>query len=75
MKGLGVHFICYFSAGWSSSFKLMQSQLQAKKVINATQRETKKRHGTTLAPVIDLKRQTGGDDLHFNMITGKVSLS
>ncbi|XP_064632967.1 splicing factor 45-like [Lineus longissimus] len=59
-------------SGWSSSFKLLQSQLQAKKVINAKQRESKKRQGTTLAPVIDLKRSTAGDDLHFNMITGKL---
>ncbi|XP_013408270.1 splicing factor 45 [Lingula anatina] len=58
-------------AGWSSGFKLLHSQLQAKK---ANLLQTKKRQaGPSLAPVIDLKpkRSATSEELHFNMQTGK----
>lgn len=56
-------------AGWSSSFKFMQSQLQAKKAGNSSTPGGKKRGGT-LAPVIDLNK-SGDETLHFDSRTGK----
>ncbi|MFT7812712.1 splicing factor 45-like [Arapaima gigas] len=51
--------------GWSKNFKLLQSQLQVKKAaltqakVMASQRS---KQTTVLAPVIDLKRGSSGDD-------------
>ncbi|XP_074640480.1 splicing factor 45-like [Tubulanus polymorphus] len=55
-------------SGWSSGFKLLQSQLQAKK---ASLLQTKRQRQNTLAPVVDLKRNSS-DELHFNQLTGKL---
>lgn len=57
-------------AGWSSSFKLLQSQLQAKKA-NLMQVK-KQKTSSTMAPVIDLKKNDINSDLHFNMLTGRL---
>ncbi|OWF53811.1 Splicing factor 45 [Mizuhopecten yessoensis] len=55
---------------WSSSYKLLMSQLQAKKVsLVQTKRQ---RQNTTLAPVVDLKRTPDSSELHFNLQTGKL---
>ncbi|KAK6174810.1 hypothetical protein SNE40_013387 [Patella caerulea] len=62
------------AAGWSSGFKLMQSQLhvQAKKA-NVQSGNKKGRQSNTLAPVVDLKRSMETDDgLHFNLLTGRL---
>ncbi|XP_052090631.1 splicing factor 45-like isoform X3 [Mytilus californianus] len=58
-------------AGWSSSLKLMQSQLQAKKA-NLMQVKKQKPSSNTMAPVIDLKKNDLYSDLHFNMLTGRL---
>lgn len=60
-------------AGWSSSYKLLQSQLQAKKASSSQGR--KSRHGgSTLAPVVDLKK-SNDSELYFNQITGRIERS
>ncbi|XP_069141156.1 splicing factor 45-like isoform X2 [Argopecten irradians] len=57
-------------AAWSSSYKLLMSQLQAKKVsLVQTKRQ---RQNTTLAPVVDLKRNADSSELHFNLQTGRL---
>ncbi|XP_067684085.1 splicing factor 45-like [Haliotis asinina] len=56
-------------SGWSSGFKLLQSQLQAKKANLTTPKRP--RQGSILAPVIDLKRNEASE-LHFNLQTGKL---
>jgi hypothetical protein len=58
-------------AGWSSSFKLLQSQLQAKKA-NLMQVKKHKSSTNTMAPVIDLKKNDVYSDLHFNKLTGRL---
>jgi hypothetical protein len=58
-------------AGWSSSFKLLQSQLQAKKA-NVMQVKKQKSSTNTMAPVIDLKKNDVYSDLHFNKLTGRL---
>lgn len=59
-------------AGWSANYKLMKSQLQAKKASIIQPKSQRK--SSTLAPVIDLKRSNDGYDspLKFNMQTGKL---
>lgn len=57
-------------SGWSSAYKLLHSQLQAKKV---SLMQTKRQKQTTvMAPVVDLKRHADLTDqpLHFNQQTG-----
>ncbi|XP_052211923.1 splicing factor 45-like [Dreissena polymorpha] len=59
------------AAGWSSSYKLMKSQLQAKKASLIQTKSSRKSH---LAPVADFKKgldQSEGS-LKFNMLTGKL---
>ncbi|XP_033744632.1 splicing factor 45-like [Pecten maximus] len=57
-------------SAWSSSYKLLMSQLQAKKVsLVQTKRQ---RQNTTLAPVVDLKRNADSSELHFNLQTGRL---
>ncbi|KAL5013489.1 hypothetical protein ScPMuIL_007759 [Solemya velum] len=59
-------------SGWSSNYKLLQSQLQVKKA-SLTQTKDRKQKQTTLAPVIDLKRQVDDDvPLYFNPLTGRI---
>ncbi|CAH1785008.1 unnamed protein product, partial [Owenia fusiformis] len=59
--------------GWSSSMKLMQSQLQAKKanLLQTKAQRAQSRRGPSIAPVVDLKRG-GSDEIHFNQHTGKM---
>lgn len=59
-------------SGWSSAYKLLHSQLQAKKV---SLMQTKRQKQTTvMAPVVDLKRHADLTDqpLHFNQLTGRL---
>ncbi|KAK3104085.1 hypothetical protein FSP39_024317 [Pinctada imbricata] len=57
------------AGGWSSNYKLMQSQLQAKK---ASLIQTKKqKHSNTVAPVVDLKRSSD-TEVRFNLQTGRM---
>ncbi|KAF4521314.1 hypothetical protein B566_EDAN002318 [Ephemera danica] len=54
-------------AGWSSSIKLLQSQMQLKKTSQIQQfsqprRDQHRKPGTVLAPVIDLKKPRRDDD-------------
>lgn len=56
--------------GWSAGYKLLQSQLQAKK---ASLLQTKqKQRPSVLAPVVDLKRHGDDGPISFNMHTGKI---
>ncbi|KAK7485120.1 hypothetical protein BaRGS_00023660 [Batillaria attramentaria] len=56
--------------GWSSGYKLLQSQLQAKKA--SLLQSTKKQRTSVLAPVVDLKRHGEDVPISFNMQTGKI---
>lgn len=58
-------------AGWSSSLKMMQSQLQAKKA-NLMQAKKQKAASSSVAPVIDLKKNDINSEYHFNMLTGRL---
>lgn len=49
-------------AGWSSSMKLFQSQMQLKKAAQPRVGSYKKSNTSSLAPVIDLKGQRNDDD-------------
>ncbi|XP_060598466.1 splicing factor 45-like isoform X2 [Ruditapes philippinarum] len=62
------------AAGWSSNYKLMKSQLQAKKASLIQSSSKSHRKSSTLAPVVDFKRTADTTDspLKFNMITGKL---
>lgn len=54
-------------AGWSSSIKLFQSQLQLKKAAQTQpKREQIRKSTTVLAPVIDLKTKLDDDDSNSN---------
>ncbi|KAL3853330.1 hypothetical protein ACJMK2_016878 [Sinanodonta woodiana] len=59
-------------SGWSSNYKLLKSQLQAKKA--ALVQSKKSKPGTTLAPVVDLKKQSDNSEgpIHFNLQTGRI---
>ncbi|XP_005164871.1 splicing factor 45 isoform X1 [Danio rerio] len=48
--------------GWSKNFKLLQSQLKVKKAALTQAKTQRTRQSNVLAPVIDLKRGSGGDD-------------
>ncbi|XP_031438197.1 splicing factor 45 [Clupea harengus] len=48
--------------GWSKNFKLLQSQLKVKKAALTQAKSQRMKHTTVLAPVIDLKRGSNGDD-------------
>ncbi|KAL6459845.1 hypothetical protein MHYP_G00316040 [Metynnis hypsauchen] len=48
--------------GWSKNFKLLQSQLKVKKAALTQAKTQRMRQSTVLAPVIDLKRGSAGDD-------------
>ncbi|KAL4625098.1 splicing factor 45-like [Arapaima gigas] len=48
--------------GWSKNFKLLQSQLQVKKAALTQAKSQRSKQTTVLAPVIDLKRGSSGDD-------------
>ncbi|XP_064605409.1 splicing factor 45-like isoform X2 [Liolophura sinensis] len=58
------------TAGWSQSYKLLQSQLQAKKASLNPPSKGRPRQSNALPPVVDLKRS--GDELRFNQLTGKM---
>ncbi|GAB1600698.1 splicing factor 45-like [Argonauta hians] len=59
-------------SGWSSAYKLLHSQLQAKKV--ASLQNKRQKQAPTMAPVVDLKRHADLTDqpLHFNQQTGRL---
>ncbi|XP_029635143.1 splicing factor 45 [Octopus sinensis] len=59
-------------SGWSSAYKLLHSQLQAKKV--ASLQNKRQKQTPTMAPVVDLKRHADLTDqpLHFNQQTGRL---
>ncbi|CAJ1054274.1 splicing factor 45 isoform X2 [Xyrichtys novacula] len=48
--------------GWSKNFKLLQSQLKVKKAALTQAKTQRMKQTTVLAPVIDLKRGSSGDD-------------
>ncbi|XP_051544498.1 splicing factor 45 [Myxocyprinus asiaticus] len=48
--------------GWSKNFKLLQSQLKVKKAALTQAKTQRTRQSTVLAPVVDLKRGSSGDD-------------
>lgn len=58
-------------AGWSSNYKLMKSQLQAKKAAVIQSKSTRRNN---IAPVVDLKRAADSSEgpLKFNMQTGRL---
>lgn len=60
------------AAGWSSNYKLMKSQLQAKKASLIQSKSNRK--SSTLAPVMDFRRVADTSDapLKFNIQTGKL---
>ncbi|XP_045164806.2 splicing factor 45-like [Mercenaria mercenaria] len=60
------------AASWSSNYKLMKSQLQAKKASLIQSKSHRK--SSTLAPVVDFKRTADTTDspLKFNIQTGKL---
>ncbi|XP_070192224.1 splicing factor 45-like isoform X3 [Littorina saxatilis] len=55
--------------GWSPGYKLLQSQLQAKKALLV---QNKRQRQSVLAPVVDLKSRTDDGPLSFNLQTGKI---
>ncbi|XP_025106487.1 splicing factor 45-like isoform X2 [Pomacea canaliculata] len=55
--------------GWSPGYKLLQSQLQAKK---AALLQSKKQRSSVLAPVVDLKRHSDDGPISFNLHTGRI---
>ncbi|XP_051974612.1 splicing factor 45 [Xyrauchen texanus] len=48
--------------GWSKNFKLLQSQLKVKKAALTQAKTQRTRQSSVLAPVVDLKRGSSGDD-------------
>ncbi|KAK6630593.1 hypothetical protein RUM43_014578 [Polyplax serrata] len=63
-------------AGWSSSIKLFQSQLQLKKAAQTQpKRDQIRKSVTVLAPVIDLKSKLNDDDSNSNSSTGSNNYS
>ncbi|XP_062374494.1 splicing factor 45 isoform X2 [Sardina pilchardus] len=48
--------------GWSKNFKLLQSQLKVKKAALTQAKSQRMKQTTVLAPVIDLKRGSAGDE-------------
>ncbi|CAN0103312.1 unnamed protein product [Lampetra fluviatilis] len=48
--------------GWSKNFKLLQSQLQVKKAALTQAKNQRGKQSTVLAPVVDLKRNSGSDE-------------
>ncbi|XP_066525042.1 splicing factor 45 isoform X1 [Hoplias malabaricus] len=48
--------------GWSKNFKLLQSQLKVKKAALTQAKTQRMRQSNVLAPVIDLKRGSAGED-------------
>ena len=55
-------------AGWSSSIKLFQSQLQLKKAAQTQpKREQVRKSAVVLAPVIDLKSKKEDDESNANL--------
>ncbi|KAM9467986.1 splicing factor 45 [Clarias gariepinus] len=48
--------------GWSKNFKLLQSQLKVKKAALTQAKTQRMRQSNVLAPVIDLKRGSGGEE-------------
>ncbi|XP_036373755.1 splicing factor 45 isoform X1 [Megalops cyprinoides] len=59
---LGVETSDTKTEGWSKNFKLLQSQLQVKKAALTQAKSQRSKQTTVLAPVIDLKRGSSGDD-------------
>lgn len=60
-------------AGWSSSIKLFQTQLQAKKAAQQIPKRDQRRPPTVLTPVIDLKsKKDEGDHTPPTMFIPKV---
>ncbi|XP_072327120.1 splicing factor 45 isoform X2 [Scyliorhinus torazame] len=59
---LGVETSDSKTEGWSKNFKLLQSQLQVKKATLTQTKTQRSKQSTVLAPVIDLKRGSSGDD-------------
>ncbi|XP_064417303.1 splicing factor 45 isoform X1 [Latimeria chalumnae] len=59
---LGVETSDSKTEGWSKNFKLLQSQLQVKKAALTQAKNQRSKQTTVLAPVIDLKRGSSGDD-------------
>ncbi|XP_067002298.1 splicing factor 45 [Anabrus simplex] len=58
-------------AGWSSGIKLLQSQLQLRKAVQTQpKRESHRKSGVILAPVIDLKSKKDDDDSNSNSSFG-----
>ncbi|XP_063221073.1 splicing factor 45 [Bacillus rossius redtenbacheri] len=56
---------------WSSSIKLLQSQLQLKKAVQTQpKRDSIRKSGATLPPVIDLKSKKEEEDSNSNSSTG-----
>ncbi|XP_076469355.1 splicing factor 45-like isoform X3 [Babylonia areolata] len=55
--------------GWSPGYKLLQSQLQAKK---ASLLQSKKQRQSVMAPVVDLKRHADDGPISFNLQTGRM---
>lgn len=63
-------------AGWSSSIKLFQSQLQLKKAAQTQpKRDQIRKSVTVLAPVIDLKSKLNDEDSNSNSSTGSNNYS
>lgn len=61
-------------AGWSSGIKLLQSQLQLKKAVQTQpKRDSLRKSGQTLAPVIDLKSKKDDEDSNSNSSFGNYS--
>ncbi|XP_076469353.1 splicing factor 45-like isoform X2 [Babylonia areolata] len=56
--------------GWSPGYKLLQSQLQAKKA-SLLQSKQKQRQ-SVMAPVVDLKRHADDGPISFNLQTGRM---
>lgn len=54
---------------WSPGYKLLQSQLQAKK---ASLIQSKRQRQSVLAPVVDLKKHAEDGPISFNLQTGKI---
>ncbi|XP_030073052.1 splicing factor 45 isoform X2 [Microcaecilia unicolor] len=59
---LGVETSDSKTEGWSKNFKLLQSQLQVKKAALTQAKTQRTKQPTVLAPVVDLKRGSAGDE-------------